>query len=365
MPNPNLPINYRKNTYIGARYVPKFSDTPGSEWDNSIQYEPLTIVLYQGNSYTSKTFVPVGADINNGNYWVLTGNYNAQFEQLLNQFGNIFSDYENQPNAREPLSSLYNSIELCNKIRRDNANKSIIRIATFNNLNSGIWFPSSFYKQGIMDAQILYWLNTCGANFIGLQECNHWNANGFQNRYISNNWGYGTFQPAGWGSHFPVTGRQYIYGRYLGECALSQFEPINSGGGFLNEPTNPTYEPRAYAFITFAYQGKTISCYTTHFAHENDVSEKIKNLNSILNVMESDPSNYVVCVGDFNTDPTILQENLPFNYKLSNTTLNTFPASNPDRINDNIIYKNINKVSEGVITTTVSDHCLYYADFTF
>lgn len=88
MPNPNLPINYRKNTYIGARYVPKFADTPGSEWDNSIQYEPLTIVLYQGNSYTSKTFVPVGADINNQVYWANTGNYNVQMEQLQESFQN-------------------------------------------------------------------------------------------------------------------------------------------------------------------------------------------------------------------------------------------------------------------------------------
>lgn len=92
MPNPNLPINFRKNTYIGARYVPKFSDTPGSEWDNSIQYEPLTIVLYQGNSYTSKTFVPIGVDINNTTYWAPTGNYNAQVEQyrqeVLQYLGN-------------------------------------------------------------------------------------------------------------------------------------------------------------------------------------------------------------------------------------------------------------------------------------
>ncbi len=85
MPNPNLPINFRKNTYIGARYVPKFSDTPGSEWDNSIQYEPLTIVLYQGNSYTSKTFVPVGVDISNEMYWAQTGNYDAQVESYKNE----------------------------------------------------------------------------------------------------------------------------------------------------------------------------------------------------------------------------------------------------------------------------------------
>lgn len=96
MPNPNLPINFRKNTYIGARYVPKFSDTPGSEWDNSIQYEPLTIVLYQGNSYTSKTFVPVGIDIENATYWAETGNYNSQVEQyrqdVLN-YKNIVDSY--------------------------------------------------------------------------------------------------------------------------------------------------------------------------------------------------------------------------------------------------------------------------------
>lgn len=85
MPNPNLPINYRKNTYIGARYVPKFSDTPGSEWDNSIQYEPLTIVLYQGNSYTSKTFVPTGVDITNDTYWAPTGNFNAQLAGYIKE----------------------------------------------------------------------------------------------------------------------------------------------------------------------------------------------------------------------------------------------------------------------------------------
>lgn len=64
------------NTYIGARYVPIFD----GEWDNSKTYEPLTIVSYNGSSYTSKTFVPTGASITNNTYWALTGNYNAQVE---------------------------------------------------------------------------------------------------------------------------------------------------------------------------------------------------------------------------------------------------------------------------------------------
>ena len=65
--------------YIGARYVPKFANQ--SEWDSAIEYEPLTIVQYQGNSYTSKQYVPIGIDIKNTDYWANTGNYNAQIEQ--------------------------------------------------------------------------------------------------------------------------------------------------------------------------------------------------------------------------------------------------------------------------------------------
>lgn len=99
MPNPNLPINYRKNTYIGARYVPVFASTPGSIWDNSISYEPLTIVIYQGNSYTSKTFVPVGVDINNQTYWAQSGNYNAQVEAYRQEVEDLRADVENNETA--------------------------------------------------------------------------------------------------------------------------------------------------------------------------------------------------------------------------------------------------------------------------
>ena len=63
--------------YVGARYVPLFADQP---WTNTIAYEPLTVVLNEGNSYTSRQYVPVGIDISNENYWAETGNYNAQVE---------------------------------------------------------------------------------------------------------------------------------------------------------------------------------------------------------------------------------------------------------------------------------------------
>lgn len=64
--------------YVGARYVPKIVGT----WSNGKEYEPLSVVNHNGNSYTSKISVPVGIDISNTDYWIQTGNYNAQVESL-------------------------------------------------------------------------------------------------------------------------------------------------------------------------------------------------------------------------------------------------------------------------------------------
>ena len=68
--------------YIGARYVPKFFEYNGGNWIENTEYEPLTIVQYNGNSYTSKKPVPsnVGNPSSNPDYWASTGNYNAQVE---------------------------------------------------------------------------------------------------------------------------------------------------------------------------------------------------------------------------------------------------------------------------------------------
>lgn len=64
--------------YIGARYVPMFADP--IVWDSTRPYEPLTIVLYQGNSFTTRQYTPAGIDIANAAFWAQTGNYNAQIE---------------------------------------------------------------------------------------------------------------------------------------------------------------------------------------------------------------------------------------------------------------------------------------------
>lgn len=62
--------------YIGARYVPLFM----GEWSSENAYEPLSIVMHEGASYTSRQAVPVGISITDETYWALSGNYNAQVE---------------------------------------------------------------------------------------------------------------------------------------------------------------------------------------------------------------------------------------------------------------------------------------------
>ena len=75
--------------YIGARYVPKFYEN--GDWTANTAYEALTIVTRNGNSYTSKKPVPasVGAPENNPDYWVSTGIYNAQVEELREDIDDI------------------------------------------------------------------------------------------------------------------------------------------------------------------------------------------------------------------------------------------------------------------------------------
>lgn len=100
--------------YVGARYVPKVM----GEWNKALQYEALSIVTYMGNSFTSKIPVPVNIDITNENYWVNTGNYNAQI-----------TEYEK--NVREYKSDTDTKLK--------NVNNDIVEInSDISNINSNI-----------------------------------------------------------------------------------------------------------------------------------------------------------------------------------------------------------------------------------
>lgn len=72
--------------YVGARYVP----TIEGKWDINKEYEPLSIVVDENNnSFTSKKYVPIGILLNDINFWVMTGNYNAQIEEIVKRLDEL------------------------------------------------------------------------------------------------------------------------------------------------------------------------------------------------------------------------------------------------------------------------------------
>lgn len=103
--------------YVGARYVPKIM----GEWNKALQYEALSVVTYMGNSFTSKVPVPANVEINNTDYWVNTGNYNAQIE-----------NYRNETNTKITYYNTINDLKNSN-----NAIGSIVKTAGYNVANDG------------------------------------------------------------------------------------------------------------------------------------------------------------------------------------------------------------------------------------
>lgn len=103
----------RHTQYIGARYVPIFGrkGEESAEWDNKAPYEPLTIVLHKGDSYTSRQYVPTGIDITDKTYWALTGSYNAQVEQYRKETATVKTGLEAETKMRETTDT-----ELSNRI---------------------------------------------------------------------------------------------------------------------------------------------------------------------------------------------------------------------------------------------------------
>lgn len=85
--------------YIGARYVPLID----GEYNAEKSYEPLTVVIYNTNSYTSKKFVPAGVAPSNTDYWVMTGNYNAGIGMLSDRLDIVEGDVSNLKEAVDTL----------------------------------------------------------------------------------------------------------------------------------------------------------------------------------------------------------------------------------------------------------------------
>lgn len=91
------------NIYTGNRYVPKFyTNADGTaQWNKNAKYESLIIVTNEGASYTSRKPVPSGVELTNTEYWVLSGNYNAQVEQYRQEINNAVQDVEDRLSGQE------------------------------------------------------------------------------------------------------------------------------------------------------------------------------------------------------------------------------------------------------------------------
>ena len=85
--------------YIGARYVPAFYENPDTgdmDWKSGVGYEPLTVVTYNSDTYTSKIPVPssVGDPASNPTYWAKTADYNAALQALQNSVNDVIDDVD-------------------------------------------------------------------------------------------------------------------------------------------------------------------------------------------------------------------------------------------------------------------------------
>lgn len=145
--------------YVGARYVPKIV----GEWNKALQYEALSVVTYMGNSFTSKVPVPANVEINNTDYWVNTGNYNAQVEEYRKEAlaakelaNNTNSDLQafkkNQTNTNTEFTKKIDlTTSALNKLKNDvfsGDTPSVITVAKsggrFHTINEAITFAKGY-----------------------------------------------------------------------------------------------------------------------------------------------------------------------------------------------------------------------------
>lgn len=110
-PCPPPPFKGGTSMYIGARYVPIFADPV--EWDDVREYEPLTIVVHNGDCYTSKCYVPKGAQLppypeGQTKYWVKTSDYNYQFADLKKTVADLSRLVEQFQKDNERFTELIN-----------------------------------------------------------------------------------------------------------------------------------------------------------------------------------------------------------------------------------------------------------------
>lgn len=140
------------NVYIGNRYVPVFADPV--EWNNLRTYEPLTIVTFQGTSYTSKKQVPVGIELSNTDYWVVTGNYNAYIQEVADDVQELTTNVDAISNKVNVLSRINNA-------------KNIILVGDSWGTGQYATHGWCYYLTNLLSDSTVYTASANGAGFVG------------------------------------------------------------------------------------------------------------------------------------------------------------------------------------------------------
>ena len=163
----------------------------------------------------------------------------------------------------------------------------------------------------------------------------------------------------------------YSGGEY-GNGTLSIYPFSDTGGALL--PATEGIEGRSYSRVILEKNGRQIAFYNTHLSYENYESRS-EQIQTILAVMDKDPTPYKILTGDFNTNVS-RSEFYPFlrNYNIANGKDNVWydtvkkedSGSTKSLCIDNIITtRNIKVNKVDMYESELSDHNLFYAECEF
>lgn len=164
--------------YIGARYIPLYM----GDWDDTKSYEPLSIVNYQGDSYTSMQYVPAGIAITNTSYWAQTGNYNSQIEAYREETQAVadalpISDFDSEHTVDGRFDSIesilpLNAFDSTNTIKKAIDNSNLARIYNQYNGYYGLWIGDSFVIANSLHSDTTRFSRQV-CDYFGLTELNY------------------------------------------------------------------------------------------------------------------------------------------------------------------------------------------------
>ena len=219
--------------YIGARYVPIFADP--AEWTSERTYEPLTIVLHEGNSFTSKQFVPVGIGIDNDAFWAETGNYNAQVEayrqEVLNNEETLSEHIEQSEIYKSEIDEKLENIKASSSEQLEALPGYIFsdkfkKIGQFSNFEGNIF--QAFTKIGEY-YYVVYYPQNDTSTFLGKYDSDF---------NLIGSYNFGRHQHGNSVNIDPYTGNIVCAGRDIIDVVSTDLELVktfNTGGDYINE----------------------------------------------------------------------------------------------------------------------------------